>query len=1124
MELYDIFQLVLNAAECGEGYVVQPPIGSVAQPPVLTVFPGICPAAAFTAVGAAFETIGYWVQADLIDYLTMTSFGLWAPMLYILAAFGGMIGMAMGAPPKTYLWFFIGPAIYAWLLDTRILVDGVEWVVGTEPQDQRIVWKLSEVGIINTNLHFRATGDGAKPVLTRSDAKPTESVAVAMPFLWFDELISHTVQWLVRWTGINRMQSSRMASNKQQTNIIGDVVGNQSSFQDKKWYLLSNTKWTYFDSITSVKLASPELRDAFVTFTASECGDDLRRALDDAKYIAATHTRGRTTPNTVFKKHGSLAAGAAGPATAPYFQVFSRLHNFIPFPDSLRNILKESDAASVPLPQPNPAPASTVWSRSSKFADSISWKNGPNNYYGHVNTPTAGGLIHKEVIRCDAYFDLMLYAFRWEAAHQYFQIMAERPSNMSDIDLIYILLYGWAVKDSKGHPLGTAPDNKLGITVDQEMQLRNFMYNLILVYLFRNEIAIAKQPMDLRYASATQIQNVTEGWQRSLGSKTKYGELFTWALMVPYIQGVLLYLLAVAYPFACVAMVVPGWHTVLLTWATFFAWVKLWDLGFAMVVSIERSLWAMLGNSTNAKGLLSRVVDMQFTGQSFGVTCSSSGTGDAWKWGCDVPNVWLTDGGIANAATAGQAAFVDNIQLFDFGMTLGPNLDLDLANGYYIYILTALYFAVPAVTGQLVLGAKAGASGMVSNAIGGVATESGRAAGSAFQGDIVQRIKSNQETVGQAAYAKEMGSNGIYSQHMSARTQAFDHGLKGADSSARAQGAGAKKEMVSHNQAMEGTALQTGRAAWSATSDAAFGNPAKGRKGAIPALKEDADRRKGNTPEAVEAAKTAGTKKTAGGTKQALTAGGADAKTPGAKKPGGDHLQRGNIADRHAASAGQYTDQLAAGAGGVGEDEGGRVLNATSSLPKDLMNSSAGLFQDLHHAAGNDSIARRGYQAQAEYAGEAAGHNVDSFEAQQTSGRHERHAGMLGSHANFKAASAAWRAKNNYGNRMGATATALGLFAGGLDAGPKPIDADGMAMSGMLGKGNQDLANHWKDKGKASRDIGSRGKNLRASSGRDAVKGTYKPISNRDALINSLEAVPGFLKNNVTATRSSLSQ
>ncbi|MDC0358776.1 hypothetical protein OAO01_08170, partial [Oligoflexia bacterium] len=519
MELYDILQLVLDAARCGGAWVVPPFTGPVAPPPVWTPLDGLCPAAAFTAVGAAFETIGYWVQADLIDYLTMTTFGLWAPMLYILAAFGGMIGMAMGAPPKTYLWFFIGPAIYAWLLDTRTLVDGVEWVVGTEPQDQRIVWRLSEVGIINTNLHFRATNGGQQAVLAKKDAKPDRQVAVAMPFLWFDELISHTVQWLVRWTGINRMQSSRMAPNKQQTNIIGDVVGNQSSFQDKKWYLLSNTKWTYFDSITSVKLASPELRDAFVTFTASECGDQLRTALDDAKYIAATHTRGRTTPTTVFKKQNIM-----GPPQI-YLPVYSKLRHFIPFPDSLKNILKESDLTTS---------APSIWSKSSKFTDSIKW----NGYYGNVSAPMAGGLIHKEFIRCDAYFDMMLYAFRWEAAHQYFQIMAERPPSMTrDIDLIYVLLYGWAVKDSKGQPLGTASDTKAGITIDQEMQLRNFMYNLILVHLFRNEIAIAKQPMDLRYASATQIQNVTEGWQRSLGSKTKYGELFTWALMVPYIQG-----------------------------------------------------------------------------------------------------------------------------------------------------------------------------------------------------------------------------------------------------------------------------------------------------------------------------------------------------------------------------------------------------------------------------------------------------------------------------------------------------------------------------------------------------------------------------------------------------------
>ena len=52
-----------------------------------------------------------------------------------------------------------------------------------------------------------------------------------------------------------------------------------------------------------------------------------------------------------------------------------------------------------------------------------------------------------------------------------------------------------------------------------------------------------------------------------------------------------------------------------------------------------------------------------------------------------------------------------------------------------------------------------------------------------------------------------------------------------------------------------------------------------------------------------------------------------------------------------------------------------------------------------------------------------------------------------------------WKAMSKFANQMGGTSAALGYMAGGLDPGPKPEEATGMAMSGMLGSGTKDLAN-----------------------------------------------------------------
>ena len=114
-------------------------------------------ASAFSAITAAFATQGYWVQADVLDRLMFSDLQLWAPLIYILAVIGGLVGVALGAPPKTYMWFFMGPAIYSWLIGTHIDVKGVRWAmpcVGNAEvlrNFQSKVWELSEVGLANSN-------------------------------------------------------------------------------------------------------------------------------------------------------------------------------------------------------------------------------------------------------------------------------------------------------------------------------------------------------------------------------------------------------------------------------------------------------------------------------------------------------------------------------------------------------------------------------------------------------------------------------------------------------------------------------------------------------------------------------------------------------------------------------------------------------------------------------------------------------------------------------------------------------------------------------------------------------------------------------------------------------------
>lgn len=73
--------------------------------------------------------------------------------------------------------------------------------------------------------------------------------------------------------------------------------------------------------------------------------------------------------------------------------------------------------------------------------------------------------------------------------------------------------------------------------------------------------------------------------------------IFSYALQLPYYQGCMLYLLSVAYPFMCLLVITPGHAARFLSYPLFWIWVKSWDIGFALVMVLEKILWNLLPNS-----------------------------------------------------------------------------------------------------------------------------------------------------------------------------------------------------------------------------------------------------------------------------------------------------------------------------------------------------------------------------------------------------------------------------------------------------------------------------------------------------------------------------------------------
>ena len=85
------------------------------------------------------------------------------------------------------------------------------------------------------------------------------------------------------------------------------------------------------------------------------------------------------------------------------------------------------------------------------------------------------------------------------------------------------------------------------------------------------------------------------GWSRHQAYQTRglRQKIFSWALNLPYIQGLLLYLISVAYPFVALIVVIPGRAQAFLAVPMAWLWVKSWDIGFATVMILDQVLWNM---------------------------------------------------------------------------------------------------------------------------------------------------------------------------------------------------------------------------------------------------------------------------------------------------------------------------------------------------------------------------------------------------------------------------------------------------------------------------------------------------------------------------------------------------
>jgi len=240
-------------------------------------------------------------------------------------------------------------------------------------------------------------------------------------------------------------------------------------------------------------------------------------------------------------------------------------------------------------------------------------------------------------------------------------------------------------------------------SMDSNLVLKGTIYDHDVVYdKNTKEFLITYLNKDLEeeqhtYASVGKVNGHADtswGEHQTYLARGLRNDFFQTALQMPYYQGMLLYFLSVFYPFLALIVILPSHAQNIFYLPLAWFWVKSWDIGFALVMVLEKVLWEMLPNTDLELGFL---------------------TVDGLE-GAPVPNV-LTK-----------------------SLEVDPSYHL---HSYY-FMIGLVLFAIPNITGYAILRAKSSILSSFTNGMRRIGKEARDKAESSYG---IARISSKQQAI-----------------------------------------------------------------------------------------------------------------------------------------------------------------------------------------------------------------------------------------------------------------------------------------------------------------------------------------------------------------------------------------
>ncbi|MCC6932424.1 MAG: hypothetical protein IT292_04125 [Deltaproteobacteria bacterium] len=696
-------------------------------------------------VTAALETAGYITQAQFLDAFE-NFFNSTGALLFLFAALGAMISMVVFGSFKLFRYLFIMPFIYYLLITPREDLSGSIWRLGATgyPRSLTKVYEKENtdpaalaVNVVtykdsNKNLNAVRKGEGS---ISDSDNIRVSSVFAQMIKL-IDQLVAQFVSLIIS----HKDDKALMSLNK--AKMLEGVLNANPNLPEVTKMLTSDlfdrcsslTGATVFDS----KKLSQTRIDKFKEHI-QEDGSNAEGLSDYTNYLDAAKIISEQDLETArFKKYMTPTADTANYVKANLGQsiengLAGRLDDYIEkykqYPgvqdlisyaqgnnwkstaipcgamwEILKHaMVKEADWLSNELKEKHVPKGEVAEEDRERLQNELCWSVlevlQKENYTGNVAAESLVG-------DCDLVRVSLIYMLRNGIAG------SERSHAIN-------------IKKNQMNFLGDIPGKKIAALEDSQnwefvqdstnVETRKF-FDALFVYTSGN---VSQDTMGLGVFKHKKTNQTRTSVYTTIGkiggpldmayveqqryhTRTLRQSIYAYALQLPYWQGLILYLLAAAYPFVALIVLVPNRAQSMLTYFLTWLWVKSWDIGMAIIMVTDRIIWNIFPKTDIGV----RIKDMSFQSMEF--------------------------------ETILQEA-----------MRVDPTYNL---HSYYMMISMGI-FAIPAITGLLILKGKRSALAIFSDQMASSASASGSIRGSGYATDFANTQAGANQAMGALAYA-----------------------------------------------------------------------------------------------------------------------------------------------------------------------------------------------------------------------------------------------------------------------------------------------------------------------------------------------------------------------------------